>query len=163
MASYRYYNIKLAGDEQVDIGGFFPAINLACRLRVERSGSRLVRGCGTDHNITNNTTNDFHYSWLRNWWSGDATDAPPQIAGLGGALELDSGQSETQDLGPFNVDNQQIRRRFWDGHDQMFRDDLSMLKGNHLLQFGGHLPAQLQFHQRSTTMVAASTFSRSTS
>src|SRR5208282_5809429 len=55
----------------------------------------------------------------------------------------------TQDLGPFNVNNQQIRRRFWDGHDNMFRDDLSMLKGNHLFQFGGTYQHNWDYHQRN--------------
>ena len=54
-----------------------------------------------------------------------------------------------QDLGPFNVDNQQIRRRFWDGHDNMFRDDVSMLKGNHLFQFGGTYQHNWDYHQRN--------------
>jgi len=47
------------------------------------------------------------------------------------------------------VNNQQIRRRFWDGHDQMFRDDLSMLKGNHLFQFGGTYQHNWDYHQRN--------------
>jgi hypothetical protein len=62
---------------------------------------------------------------------------------------LDGGQSATQDLGPFNVNNQQICRRFWDGHDHMFRDDLSMLKGNHLFQFGGSYQRNWDYHQRN--------------
>ena len=150
MASYRYYNIKLAGSEEVDIGGFFPGDKKG--VPTSASGDPvqdwyLVAGLTT--NITSNTTNDFHYSWLRNWWAWSRNGAPPQIAGLGGALELDSGQSQTQDLGPFNVNNQQIRRRFWDGHDQMFRDDLSMLKGSHLFQFGGTYQHNWDFHQRN--------------
>jgi len=150
MASYRYYNIKVAGSEEVDIGGFFPGDKLG--VPASASGDPvqdwyLVAGLTT--NITNNTTNDFHYSFLRNWWAWARNGAPPQIAGLGGALELDAGQSQTQDLAPFNTNNQQIRRRFWDGHDQMFRDDLSMLKGNHLFQFGGTYQRNWDYHQRN--------------
>jgi len=150
MASYRYYNIKVAGDEEVDIGGFFPGDKLG--VPASASGDPvqdwyLVAGLTT--NITNNTTNDFHYSFLRNWWAWARNGAPPQLPGLGGALELFGGQTQTQDLGPFNVDNQQIRRRFWDGHDQMFRDDLSMLKGNHLFQFGGTYQRNWDYHQRN--------------
>ena len=104
---------------------------------------------GLTSNITNNTTNDFHFSHLRNWWAWSRAGAPPQIAGLGGALEFDAGQSAVQDLGPFNVNNQQIRRRFWDGDDNMFRDDVSMLKGNHLFQFGGTFQRNFNYHQRN--------------
>jgi hypothetical protein len=150
MASYRYYNIKLAGTDEIDIGGFFPGDKLGVPASAASDPVQdwyLVAGLTT--NITNNTTNDFHYSFLRNWWAWARNGAPPQIAGLGGALELDGGQTATQDLGPFNVDNQQIRRRFWDGHDQMFRDDLSMLKGNHLFQFGGSYQHNWDYHQRN--------------
>jgi Carboxypeptidase regulatory-like domain len=150
MASYRYYKINVAGNEEVDIGGFFPGDKLGVPASASSDPVQdwyLVAGLTT--NITTNTTNDFHYSWLRNWWAWGRNGAPPQIAGLGGALELDSGQSATQDLGPFNVNNQQIRRRFWDGHDQMFRDDLSMLKGNHLFQFGGAYQHNWDYHQRN--------------
>jgi hypothetical protein len=150
MASYRYYNIQVAGGDEVDIGGFFPGDKLG--VPASASGDPvqdwyLVAGLTT--NITNRTTNDFHYSYLRNWWAWARNGAPPQISGLGGALELDAGQSATQDLGPFNVNNQQIRRRFWDGHDSMFRDDLSMLKGNHLFQFGGSYQHNWDYHQRN--------------
>ncbi len=150
MASYRYYNIKVAGDEQVDIGGFFPGDTLG--TPASASGDPVqdwyfVAGLTT--NITSNTTNDFHYSYLRNWWAWARNGAPPQVAGLGGALELDGGQTQTQDLAPFNSNNQQIRRRFWDGHDNMFRDDLSMLKGNHLFQFGGTYQHNWDYHERN--------------
>jgi hypothetical protein len=150
MASYRYYNIKVAGTEQVDIGGFFPGDTLGTPASISSDPVQnwyFVAGLTT--NLTSNTTNDIHYSFLRNWWAWGRTGAPPQIAGLGGALELDGGQTQTQDLGPYNVNNQQIRRRFWDGHDNMIRDDLSMLKGNHLFQFGGTYQHNWDYHQRN--------------
>jgi len=150
MASYRYYNMKVVGTEQVDIGGFFSGDKLGTPASISGDPVQdwyLVAGLTT--NITSNTTNDFHYSWLRNWWAWSRTGAPPQIAGLGGALEIMAGQSATQDLAPFNTNNQQIRARFWDGHDQMFRDDLSILKGNHLFQLGGTYQHNWDWHQRN--------------
>jgi hypothetical protein len=154
MASYRYYKINLASDSEVDIGGFFPGDKLGTPASASSDPVQdwyLVAGLTT--NITSNTTNDIHYSFLRNWWAWSRNGAPPQIPGLGGALELDSGQQvcgqTCQELNPFNVDNQQIRRRFWDGHDQMIRDDISMLKGNHLFQFGGTYQHNWDYHQRN--------------
>jgi Carboxypeptidase regulatory-like domain len=150
MVSYRYYNIKVAGDEEVDIGGFFPGDTKGTPASASSDPVQdwyLVAGLTT--NITNNTTNDFHFSHLRNWWAWSRNGAPPQIAGLGGAIELDGGQTQTQDLAPFNTNNQQIRRRFWDGMDNMFRDDVSMLKGNHLFQFGGTYQRNFNYHQRN--------------
>ena len=152
MASYRYYRMNYSGDDQVDIGGFFPGDTIGVPASLSSDPIQdwyLV--VGLTSNITANITNDFHYSYLRNWWAWSRAGAPPQIPGLGGALELMSGQSDgkTQDLGPFNVNNQQIRRRFWDGHDNAFRDDVSMLKGNHLFQFGGYYQHNFDYHQRN--------------
>jgi hypothetical protein len=150
MASYRYYNIKLAGDEQVDIGGELTGDTKGAPASASSNPVQdwyAVAGLTT--NITSNTTNDIHYSYLRNWWAWTRAGAPPQLAGLGGALEIMAGQSQTQDLTPLNSNNQQIRRRFWDGHDQMLRDDISMLKGNHLFQVGGTYNHNFDYHQRN--------------
>ena len=150
MASYRYYNIKVAGSEQVDIGGFFPGDKLGTPASI--SGDPVQDWyfvAGLTSNITSNTTNDIHFSHLRNWWAWSRTGGPPQIPGMGGAVEIMAGQSATQDLAPYNTNNQQIRARFWDGSDNMYRDDLSMLKGNHLFQFGGTYQHNFNYHQRN--------------
>ena len=70
---------------------------------------------------------------------------------MGGALEIFSGESagRYENLAPYNVNTQQTRTRFWDGHDQMFRDDLSMLHGIHLFQFGGQYQHNFNWHQRT--------------
>jgi len=47
------------------------------------------------------------------------------------------------------VNNQQVRNRFWDGQDNMVRDDLSMLHGNHLFQLGGIYQHNFNWHQRT--------------
>jgi len=154
MASYRYFNQQSASDDQVDIGGAFPGDKLGQPASL--SGNPVEPWylvVGWTSNITNNTTNDIHYSYLRNWWAwnraGDTIQGCTLCAGLGGALELESGQSKLQNLGPYNVNTQQTRTRFWDGRDQMFRDDVSMLKGNHLFQFGGTYQHNFNWHQRT--------------
>ncbi len=150
MSSYRYYKLTHATTDQVDIGGFFPGDKLGTPSSQSSDPQQawyLVAGLTT--NITSNTTNDFHYSFLRNWWSWSRAGDTPQLPGLGGALEVMGGESATQGLAPFNVNTQQTRTRFWDGHDQMFRDDVSMLKGNHLFQFGGTYQHNFNWHQRT--------------
>jgi hypothetical protein len=151
MSSYRYFNLKNATDSQVDIGGFFSGDTIGQPASLSNNPQQAwfwVAGLTT--NISTNTTNDFHYSFLRNWWSWSRTGDTIQLPGLtGGALEIMSGQSATQDLGPYNVNTQQTRTRFWDGHDQMVRDDISMLKGNHLFQFGGIYQHNFNWHQRT--------------
>jgi hypothetical protein len=154
MASYRYFNQQQATSDQVDIGGALPGDKLGTPASASSDPVEpwyLVAGLTS--NITNNTTNDIHYSFLRNWWAwnrkGDVIQNCALCAGLGGALEIESGQSQTQDLGPYNVNTQQTRTRFWDGKDHMIRDDVSMLKGNHLLQFGGTYQHNFNWHQRT--------------
>jgi len=147
--SYRYYKLTQLTTSQYDIGGFFSGDKIGVPTS---SASRplqpwyLVTGLTT--NISANTTNDFHYSYLRNFWSWATNNAPPQESGLGGAIEP-FGESSTSVLAPFNVNTQNIRTRFWDGQDHFFSDNVTMLKGNHLLQFGGQYQRNYDYHQRS--------------
>jgi hypothetical protein len=149
MSSYRYYKLARATIDQVDIGGLLPGDTLgvpAARSNRPQVPWYLVAGLST--NITNRTTNDFHFSYLRNYWSWSTSQDVPQLSGLAGALEP-FGESATQALIPYNVNTQQTRTRFWDGHDWMFRDDVSSLHGNHLFQFGGTYQRNWNYHQRT--------------
>ena len=149
MTSYRFYRLTRATDNQVDIGGFFTGDKLGTPASNESRPQQpwyLVSGLTT--NITDHITNDFHYSFLRNFWSWSDNNAPPQASGLGGALEP-FGESATEALVPFNVNTQSIRTRFWDGKDHFLRDDVTIIKGNHLFQFGGQYQHNFNYHQRS--------------
>jgi Carboxypeptidase regulatory-like domain len=152
MSSYRWNKLTTKNDNQIDIGGFFPGDTLGTPASISNGPLQshiLVAGLTT--NVTPNTTNDFHYSFLRNWWAYARQGDTPQTPTLGGALEIFSGETggENQDLGPYNVNTQNTRNRVWDGHDQMVRDDISMLKGNHLFQFGGTYQHNWDYHSRS--------------
>jgi hypothetical protein len=147
--SYRYFKLNIATTDQVDVGGLLPGDKLGVPSSVSKAPQLpwyYVAGLTT--NITSNTTNNFHYSFLRNWWEWNRAGDVIQISGLGGALEP-LGESKLQNLAPYNVNTQQTRTRFWDGHDQMFRDDVSTLKGSHLLQFGGTYQHNFNWHQRT--------------
>jgi hypothetical protein len=147
--SARYFKLKIATTDQVDVGGFFPGDKLgvpASQSKAPQLPWFLVAGMTT--NISSNTTNNFHYSFLRNWWAWGRTGDTVQSSGLGGALEP-LGESKLQNLSPYNVNTQQTRTRFWDGHDQMFRDDVSTLHGNHLFSFGGTYQHNFNWHQRT--------------
>jgi len=148
--SYRYYHLLLTTDSQYDIGGFFSGDTLGTPAALSsrpQIPSYYVTGLTT--NLTTNTTNDLHYSILRDFWQWGDKNAPPQIAGLGGALEPGGENSEFTVLAPFNVNSQDIRTRFWDGLDNFISDNVSSLKGNHLLQFGGQFQHNHDYHQRS--------------
>jgi hypothetical protein len=147
--SARYFKLAIATTDQVDVGGFFPGDKLgvpSSQSKAPQLPWYLVAGMTT--NISSNTTNNFHYSFLRNWWAWNRTGDTVQSAGLGGALEP-LGESKLQNLSPYNVNTQQTRTRFWDGHDQMFRDDVNMLHGTHLFAFGGTYQHNFNWHQRT--------------
>jgi Carboxypeptidase regulatory-like domain len=148
-SSYRYFNQSQASNSQVDIGGFFSG---------DKSGVPVATAshplapwyfvAGLTTTVTTNTTNDFHYSFLRNDWSWVTNNAPAQVSGLGGAMEP-FGESATNVLAPVNVNTSSIRQRTWDGHDNFLRDDVTMLKGNHLLQFGGQYEHNYYYFDRT--------------
>jgi hypothetical protein len=146
--SYRYYRFVRATNSQVDIGGFFPGDKLGVPASLSSRPQIpwfYVAGLTTD--VSPTTTNDFHWSFLRNWWAWGSNDAPVQEAGLGAALEP-LGETSSP-LAPYNVNTQNVRTRFWDGQDHMFRDDVTTVRGNHLFQFGGTFERNFNFHQRS--------------
>jgi hypothetical protein len=148
-ASYRYYKLIRTTTSQFDIGGFFTGDTLGTPVALSaRPQLPWYYVGGLTTNISSNVTNDFHYSFLRNWWQWSDKDGPPQFSGIGGALEP-LGEQHYTSLTPYNVDTQDIRTRFWDGMDHFFRDDVTMLKGNHLFQFGGQYQHNYNFHQRS--------------
>jgi hypothetical protein len=149
MGSYRYFKLGIVTDDQVDVGGFFPGDKLGIPTSQSKAPQvpwYYVAGLTTK--ISPNVTNDFHYSYLRNWWEWNRTGDTIQFPGLGGALEP-LGESKLQNLSPYNVNTQQTRTRFWDGHDNMFRDDVSVLKANHLFQFGGTYQHNFNWHART--------------
>jgi hypothetical protein len=148
-ASYRYYKLSQFGDEQVDVGGFFAGDKLGVPAALAQRPQQpwyLVTGLTTS--ISANTTNDLHYSFLRNFWQWGDNNAPPQISGLGGAMEP-FGELQDSVLAPYNVNAQSIRTRFWDGQDNFLSDNVSSLKGNHLIQFGGQYQHNYDYHPRS--------------
>ena len=148
-ASYRYYTLHRATTNQVDVGGFFPGDTLGTPASLSNRPQQpwyLVAGVTT--NVTSNTTNDFHYSYLRNFWSWGDPGGIPQLPQLNAALEI-FGEFSTTALIPYNVNTQSVRTRFWDGKDNFFRDDWTMLKGNHLFTFGGAYQHNWDYHERS--------------
>ena len=152
MSSYRYYNLTSASNQQVDIGGFFPGDTLGVPQSLSNNPQQpwfLV--AGLTGNLTNNFTNDIRYSYLRNWWAWGRAGDPPQFPGLGGALEP-FGETNIPNQGPvqpYNVNTQQTRTRFWDGQDNMIRDDATWLHGKHMIQFGGMYQHNFNWHQRT--------------
>ena len=159
MASYRYTRLVSLTTNQVDIGGGLPGDTLgtptATAPRPQIDGYMIV---GLTTNVTPNLTNDFRFAYIRQFWQWGTANAPPQIAGLGGAVELGDpqisnttpeGTSCVNGLAPYNTNTQCIRQRFWDGQDKQISDNLTMLKGNHLFQYGGNYQRNYDYHMRT--------------
>jgi hypothetical protein len=148
MTSYRYYAFSTLTTNQVDIGGALPGDTLgtpAARAPRPQKPDYLVAGLSTT--VSPTITNDFHFSYLKNWWQWASSAAPPQLPGLGGALEI--GGESANALIPYNVNNQNVRQRFWDGHDTLFRDDVTKIWGSHVIQFGGNFERNYDYHGRN--------------
>jgi Carboxypeptidase regulatory-like domain len=149
MSSFRYYKLTRATDDQADIGGFFSGDQLGTPVSLTNRPQLpwyLVLGMTTS--LSSTVTNDFRYSYLRNYWQWGSSGDPAQFSNLGAALEP-FGESPREALVPYNVNTQQTRTRFWDGKDHFFRDDVSWSKGTHLLQFGGQYQHNWNYHQRT--------------
>ena len=161
-SSYRFYKLTRGTTDQTLLttagGGSLSSLSL-------RPQQPWFYVAGLTVNVTNNLTNDFHYNYLRNFWSwgtqggaaqgsaaapgGTATCNPvAACTGLGQAIEP-FGETQTQVLAPYNVNAQQTRTRYWDGQDNLIRDDVSYLKGNHLFTFGGSYQHNRNLHQRT--------------
>jgi Carboxypeptidase regulatory-like domain len=148
MSSYRYYALSQVTTNQIDIGGALPGDTLgtpAARAPRPQKPEFMVAGLTTNINPT--TTNDFRWSYTKIWWQWASSAAPPQLPGLGGALEI--GGESSQALIPYNVNNQNTRQRFWDGHDTMLKDDVVKIRGTHVINFGGNYQKNFDYHARN--------------
>jgi len=158
MSSYRYYRFSQLATTQIDIGGVLPGDTFGVPASsAPRPQKPSYWVAGLTGLITPNLTNDFRVSYLRNFWQWSTVGGPPQLPGLGGALEMGGESAAVNALIPYNVDAQNTRSRFWDGQDWLLRDDLSLLRGNHLVQFGGSYQRNFDYHQRNDNGVGIDT------
>ena len=147
MASYRYTRYVEENSAQIDIGGAFPGDTKgtpAATAPRDQLPAYFVTGLTT--NLTRTTTNSFRYNYTRNFWQWGTFGAPPQLPGLGAALEI--GETCTNNLTPYCTNASSARRRYWDGIDQAIADDLTVIKRSHLLQFGGTYQRNRETFQR---------------
>ncbi|MGA7237490.1 MAG: carboxypeptidase-like regulatory domain-containing protein [Bryobacteraceae bacterium] len=147
--TYRDYKYVQLTSNQVDIGGVLPGDQFGVpTAKAPRPQQPSVWTAGLTSTLTPTTTNTFVFSYLRNFWQWSDANGPAQGFGLGGALEI-SGEATAPGYIPYNVNSQSIRQRFWDGQDKSIRDDVTILKGNHLMSFGGAYGRNFDYHSRS--------------
>jgi hypothetical protein len=146
--TYRDYKLVNLTSNQVDIGGYFPGDTLGTPAPVApRPQQPSIWTSGMTTTINPSTTNTFVFSYLRQFWQWGSQNGPPQLPTLGGALEI--GGESTSALIPYNVNTQSIRQRFWDGQDTYLREDLTWIKGKHLVQYGGAYQHNFDYHTRT--------------
>jgi hypothetical protein len=152
-ATYRYSTVTSLTTNQVDIGGLLAGSTLgtpqALAPRVQKPTFWVL---GLTSSITPTVTNDFRWNYSRNYWQWYSQGDPAQFAGLGGAVEI-AGEGTSGGIPvaliPYNVNTQNTRTRYWNGKDNLIKDDMTMIKGNHLLQFGGSFQRNNDTHQRT--------------
>ena len=65
---------------------------------------------------------------------------------IGGESGVNGG---TNALIPYNVNTQSTRTRYWNGKDNLIKDDVTIIKGNHLIQVGGSYQRNNDTHSRT--------------
>ena len=132
--SYRMWKENNPNTHQVDYGGLLSGDKkgqAASASSMPNQPSMWVTGLNTT--VSPSLTNDFNFSFNRNYWAWRRAGAVPQISGIPGAMEF----GESASLIPMNIDTQNSRKRLWDAHDFDYRDTLTWLRGTHLFQFRG--------------------------
>jgi len=150
--TYHFYFYGGISTAQTDFGGGAPGdtfgkpVALTTRPQLPSMWSAQLTS-----NISSNVTNNFNYSYLRNFWQWAGSYLKPQtltgFGPLGGALEI--GGESSNALIPYNVNTQRVRTRVWDGIGNTFSDNLTWLHGNHLVSIGGKYTHQRDYHQRN--------------
>src|SRR5437016_529910 len=152
MGSYRYSTSAITPPNiQEDIGGIAKGCQkgVPCPLASRPLQPRFLVA-GLTGRLTPNLVNDFHFDWLRHWWSWIAPGA--RIPVIPSALSDTPLQiwreSRTDGMVPINVNTQQARQRVWNGQDYTWIDNLSWIKGKHAFNFGGRAQIEHFLHVR---------------
>jgi hypothetical protein len=149
--TYHFFSYNPISTAQVDIGGGTPGNTFGqAKANTVRPQLPSMWTATLTTNVNPNVTNHFNFSYLRNFWQWSGSYLKPQAVkgyNLGGALEI--GGETSGALIPYNVNTQNVRSRYWDGIGITFKDDLTWVKGNHLIQFGARYTHQRDMHQRN--------------
>lgn len=155
--TYHYYKLTNVVSDQWDVGGFFPGDTKgqyqAIRSKPQNSWLYTI---GLTKDIRPGLTNDFHFSFTRNWWAYADPSGVPNVVGYPAALEV--GGETSNPFGPYNTNNQSTRTRYWNGHDSLYRDDLTWIKGSHVFQFGGMYQRNNDTHKRNDNGQSINTY-----
>ena len=155
MTSFRYFEQEAAVDKQIDIAGLLKGD----RAGVPASAAAIPRQpryfvAQLTGVLKPTLTNVLNVSFMRDWWQWGTAGAFPQVNGTAAALQI-LAESQNNALVPMNVDTNSVRTRMWDSHTWSFKDDVSWLKGNHLVQFGGSIARSAVMFNRNDGQVSS--------
>lgn len=157
MAQYIYYHHVAPTTNQVDFGGLLPGDTLGVPAAVSnRPSAPRYLLAGVTMQLKPTLTNDFRFNYTRNFWQWATVKPFPQVSGTSAPVQI-LGETQLNNLIPMNIDTQQARGRIWNGHDWVFNDNATWIKGNHSFQFGGSAYHQWFFHQRDDKVVGGLT------
>ena len=152
--TYRYSRAQTPTTSQIDIGGLAPGDKLGVPASQTSVPLHPVYfTVALTGSLSPTLTNQFTMSYMRNDWQWKRVGVVDPFSDIPAGLEF----GENHNLVPMNIDTQNSRFRIWDGHDWNFQDNLSWLKGNHLLQFGGFDYHQWMHHARNDAVVSGLT------
>jgi len=136
--SYRWFNDNNPTTDQIDWGGLLPGdtkgVPAAASSNVTKPRYFVLGATG---NLSPNLTNEFHFSYTRNYWRYNRTGGIPEVSGIPDGLEFGEQGSTGGLFAPINMNTQNSRARLWAEHNFDYRDTISWIKGNHYFQFGG--------------------------
>ena len=165
-SSYRYGKTTFSAPVQVDIGGQLPGDSLGLPKSVaQRPLAPRYFVVGLTGQLTPHLTSQTTFDYLRHWWQWGTLHpanipAPEggyaQTNGLNASLSI-LGEGIGTGMQPINVDTQNARSRTWNGKDYNINENLSWVKGSHLVQFGGRSEWQRFYHQRDDKVVGGLT------
>jgi len=161
MGSYRYSKADVAPpNTQEDISGTASGCQagVPCELATRPLQPRYLV-TGVTARLTPNLVNEFHFNWLRHWWSWVAPGAgiPVIDPALSDTRIQIWQESRVNGMVPINVNTQQARQRVWNGQDYTFIDNLTWIKGKHVWNFGGRAQLQHFLHVRDDKVVGGIT------
>lgn len=161
MGSYRYSKADVTPPNiQEDVSGTAPGCQkgVPCALASRPLQPRYLV-TGVTGRLTPNLVNEFHFDWLRHWWSWVAPGAgiPVIDPSLSDTRIQSWSESRINGMVPINVNTQQARQRVWNGQDYTFIDNVSWIKGKHVWNFGGRAQLQHFLHVRDDKVVGGLT------
>src|SRR2546429_5163647 len=108
--TYHYYKLTNTVSDQWDIGGFFPGDTKGQYAAIrQKPQNAWIYTAGLTTDIKPGLTNDFHFSYTRNWWAYLDPSGVPNVAGYPAALEVggeNSGAGSSPVFIPYNTNKQ---------------------------------------------------------